>query len=90
MTSPEQIDDGGAAFPAQPMVERPRIGDVVHMHPGMSLLDWFAGQALAAMAPRVEKRDDGGFSAYGDSLTTNLLGQHAYIVADAMLKARAE
>jgi len=35
------IDDGGMAFP--------RIHDGLAKNEGMSLLDWFAGQALAGM-----------------------------------------
>ncbi len=61
-----KINDGGAAFPQSIDASGP-FG-------GMTLRDYFAGQALAAMVARGE--DDGAYAA--DS---------AYRYADAMLKA---
>jgi len=62
---PEPIADGGPAFP----VDKPGCFDMQ----GMSLRDWFAGQALAGM--RLESHvDDAAF--------------HAYMIADAMLRRR--
>jgi len=62
------INDGGPAFP------RPMVAAA----PGMTLRDWFAGQALAGMCavpvPRSTKAE-----TFADS---------AYVLADEMLKAR--
>jgi hypothetical protein len=78
-------DDGGPAFP---QVNEQRYNDPVHgvISPkdiygdapsGMSLRDWFAGQALTAMSkllPEVWNEHD--------------VAKIAYVIADAMLKAR--
>lgn len=59
-------DQGGAAFPVDARAET-----------GMSLRDWFAGQALCGLAA---KSDLGGkWVEYADA---------AYKLADAMLKRR--
>ena len=53
-------------------------------HPGMSLRDWFAGQALAGSMV-------GNYSA--ESLSPQLaagLAEEMYLVADAMLAARTQ
>ena len=66
-------DDGGPAFPARP-TERLHGGGTITAHNGMTLRDWFAGQALAGLAPCFEE--------YGD------VAGHAYRLSDAMLEAR--
>lgn len=40
--------DGGAAFP-MPSGKEPRVNETTHYNEGMSLLDYFAGQALVGM-----------------------------------------
>jgi hypothetical protein len=61
-------DDGGPAF---------AHGDHTNGgHPGMSLRDWFAGQALA------------GLLASNQGQNQNELAWLAYAAADAMLAAR--
>lgn len=80
-------EDGGPAFPG---LEEFQIFDedsgryVDHYAPanGMSLRDWFAGQALIAMHGHkaVENTERG----------VAWLADHAYLVADAMLKERAK
>lgn len=88
----EQPKDGGPAFPAKrPEKVRKRIGtragpfknediyqEVTEMValPGMSLRDWFAGQALA------------GLCAYNESAEPKVYAITAYCLADAMLEAR--
>lgn len=60
-------DDGGAAFP---------VPGSYNTSNGMSLRDWFAGQALANRYTQ-EARDD------------KKVAQWAYQIADAMLAARS-
>lgn len=71
------MDDGGPAFPAHVTVGPDDTlytsGDV---EAGMSLRDWFAGQALAGLVTRGPYVDGKAVSA------------RAYEVADAMLEAR--
>ena len=73
--------DGGPAFP---FTERNADSSYYHGHGGMSMRDWFAGQALAACYAQVlasaveccpENWRDGA-------------AQEAYQMADAMLAAR--
>ena len=72
-----QIDDGGSAFPVH--ANHVVVGDrVVAAHePGMSLRDWFAGQALA-----------GNLAYPGGDLSPESAAIMAYRYADAMLAAR--
>lgn len=69
------IDQGGAAFPCDGGSESGLYAD-----PGMSLRDWFAGQALAGMLAGVP----------GSHLipTADKLGKEAYEAADALIAAR--
>lgn len=62
--------DGGPAFP------QPDASD----NCGMSLRDWFAGQALAGILGSPETDRDATF---------DMIAQDAYDHADAMLEARA-
>jgi len=67
----DNIDNGGPAFPPHP-------GSQLQ---GMSLRDWFAGQALA------------GWFACSDTVTRSVVpfadaADHAYQAADAMLAER--
>ena len=64
------INDGGAAFPVP----------YVTLHTGMTLRDWFAGQALAGL---VFHNDYGAVSDKD-------IAKGAYKFADAMIEARKE
>lgn len=69
-----KVNDGGPAFPVTE-IERDRHQEV-YMHTamtGMTLRDYFAGQALAAIAHANGLED---------------LAMRAYALADAMLTAR--
>lgn len=74
----KQIDDGGPAFPVASWMND--HGIEVPGNDGMSLRDWFAGQALA------------GFSANPECHGWNFeqAADYAYQQADAMLAARKE
>ncbi len=71
--------DGGPAFPRVQDYDADRNSD-----PGMSLRDWFAGQAINSLVPNVKF----GFLAGFQDWTINDAATHAYAIADAMLKAR--
>ena len=73
----QKLNDGGPAFPGPAQHEVSR-----GLHEGMSLRDWFAGQALAGMLA------DPNVSARGDMV--HVLATDLYRVADAMLKARVQ
>ena len=69
----ETKNDGGPAFPVHPEIHPDEP------HAGMTLRDWFAGQALAGYfaAPYTPHRNAHDCAAY------------MYEVADAMIAARA-
>ena len=72
-------NDGGPAFPARP-TEHMAGGYMITAHHGMSLRDWFAGQALVRVM-MMNRPDHHGPADW-------LAGQ-SYEIADAMLAARA-
>lgn len=73
-------NDGGPAFP----VPDSHPGAVQVGTNGMSLRDWFAGQALAGMLSAFAKgSSDGGPARFHEANCTT-----AYDIADAMLRAR--
>ena len=65
-------DDGGPAYPVSLETACSRT-----TYPGMTLRDWFAGQALAGMA-----------STPGDIYDMQKFCEYTYDIADAMLAAR--
>jgi hypothetical protein len=71
-------DDGGQAFP-QPLAIGPS-DDMYPAYPGMTLRDWFAGQALAMMIPAYVNLPD----------SAELLARRSYAVADAMIEERTK
>lgn len=81
-------DDGGAAFPSAPPL--PFDDGLRHGGTGMSLRDWFAGQALAGIAgalTELTSRESSG-TLLLDGITGG--GALAYALADAMLAARVQ
>ena len=74
------IDDGGPAFPCSFTGQREE-------HHGMSLRDWLAGQAMAAiiskMSPQMVRREQG-------LERVRRIVRGAYDYADAMLAARSQ
>jgi len=69
-------DDGGPAFPCWSEKD----------NHGMSLRDYFAGQALAAMLPTIQVKD---WDNKDEAIVAHVSGL-AYEIADAMLAERAK
>ncbi|MBX5001849.1 hypothetical protein HJB72_28415 [Rhizobium lentis] len=67
----KEIDDGGAAFPI--------VEAGPYSKEGMSLRDWFAGQALNGLL--ASESDDQIYPTLG-------CAQRAYAMADAMISVR--
>lgn len=76
MTAPG--NDGGPAFPRT----GEGFGNPRYDEPGMSLRDWFAGQALAAYISHL------GAQSLHASCYTDECASEAYAFADAMLAER--
>ncbi|UWQ30209.1 hypothetical protein [Leisingera sp. M523] len=66
---------GGGAFP---FTEQGPGGETSIADPGMTLRDWFAGQAMA------------GLSTLATDFPASELANDAYLFADAMLKERSK
>ena len=76
-----KIDDGGPAFP-RPLQEDPH-GNYVGGDAGMTLRDYFAGQAMISIISQ------NGSNPYYRKDTAADYAEHAFAFADAMLKERA-
>lgn len=68
-----QINNGGPAFPRQP-------NEYISGHEGMTLRDWFAGQALSGLLTQSVDAAEPEFPL--------IFASAAYEVADAMIKTR--
>jgi len=73
-------NDGGPAFPQHGWTSNPEVLARMNEQFGMTLRDWFAGQALVAL-PHI---------GCGCDLNTEEAALAAYQFADAMLKARGQ
>jgi len=91
------IDDGGLAFPAKRYqavdmfidadgATRPTFADVDH--PGMTLRDWFAGQADVPWNAVIETLAIKGNKAPTVNELLTYRAELKYIEADAMISAR--
>lgn len=80
--------DGGPAFPSVWM-DRDSCGELVprEQYAGMTLRDWFAGQALAALFQTTPTDNPYLGNPEGRSLEV-WVASAAYDYADAMLRAR--
>ena len=83
MTDYTHINDGGPAFPVPGTEYNDR-------YPGMSLRDWFAGQALQGLTDTypISFLEDDSTSGHRASQICKNRAQAAYAIADAMLAAR--
>lgn len=72
------LDHNPQAF-ATPPLYNPNTGDYIHGEPGMSLRDWFAGQALSGLLG-----NSGRFIH-----DASVAARDAYRTADAMLDVRS-
>jgi hypothetical protein len=77
-------NDGGAAFPRETTVDGKRVFVGAG---GMSLRDWFAGQALAGMSERDSQLAHASIQGKEHGVP-HALANMAYETADAMLIAR--
>lgn len=86
----KEREDGGPAFPAKADVDPRGMGQsfVVSARGGMSLRDWFAGQALMSGAGPDARYSAERADSHGDSKWHDLVASSAYAFADAMLAAR--
>jgi hypothetical protein len=86
MIGKKNIDEGGFAFPTSP-IRGPNGRVLDHGSDGMSLRDWFAGQALAGMLAMPSDTDSGNFHNNCGEPFVGAAG-YAYRMADAMIAAR--
>lgn len=81
MSSEKKIDDGGPAFPCEG-----GSNSGLHPDPGMSIRDWFSGQALTDEQMRMlEDQWRAAKQNWADPVSPQTL---RYFHADAMLAAR--
>jgi hypothetical protein len=71
----EQKKDGGPAFPNQ-SVDPEKVRSLILYDRGMTLRDWFAGQALNGICGQQNEPDD--------------YAREAYAIADSMLATRSK
>lgn len=89
------MKNGGPAFPLPFLLDESRndgMGEYVDAEDagvpcGLTIRDYFAGQALAGLLANCYRRPDG---EYANSFHPNTIAHEAYVCADAMLKAREE
>jgi hypothetical protein len=90
-----EIKDGGPAFPERRatgtmvMDAHGRIQPIFETICGMSLRDWFAGQALAGAMASPHIVDHAGINKT-DAEFVSGLAVRAYMLADAMLAERSK
>jgi len=85
MIDTKQVQDGGPAFPIEPIRDHNTGEGLVDGCNGMSLRDWFAGQALIGLCVHgLGNQPDLAHGVRGG----NLEAKAAYVLADAMLRAR--
>lgn len=81
-----KVKIGGPAFPYNELSQQ--TGGVYAQHAGMSLRDWFAGQALAGIVGTNYDWFTSDSADYGSRVHS--AAHFAYSLADAMIAARAQ
>jgi hypothetical protein len=76
-TMSEPINDGGPAYPQHGWTKDPEVLERMRNQGGMTLRDWFAGQALAGL-----------LASHEINMPFDVVAPMAYRHADAMLEAR--
>jgi hypothetical protein len=79
------INDGGPAFPELPSYGTPTGTISINTKPGMSLRDYFAGQALAGYLALPEPGQAPPLTKWSHKI----IAEGCYMMADAMLAVRA-
>lgn len=84
------MKDGGSAFPKQPMIHTPNVGDTVYEQGGMSLRDYFAAAALPAIISRSFHDESASIPRFnhGFAIDRSPYADVAYQYADAMIQQR--
>lgn len=87
MSTSETFDDGGPAFPvAESVRQNPEdSADIVIVpgSPGLSLLDWFAGQALAGLCAGSPGIDYANAARYSYQHAIDMLNERERILSGA-------
>lgn len=81
------IEDGGPAFPTTWDAAN---GATLQTDGGMSLRDWFAGQALPAIVAATSAGQHNPATRDSDTHIAFAIARDAYFVADAMIAARKQ
>lgn len=79
-------DDVGPAFPHD---EKNGDGSHYHSHMGMTLRDWFAGQALVAIVGNNQLLNDLE-KAMPEARMNDMISKASYMLSDAMLAERSK
>lgn len=97
MSDEIKIDDGGPAFSTPVTKTCAEMGGFQYQsqHPGMSLRDWFAGQALVGLlatpgSPTREQCLHFGVDPDSKTAGADTYAATAYVFSDAMLRARGK
>ena len=83
-TMADKIDDGGPAFPLAGASEYQNEHDFYPHQDGMSLRDWFAGQALSN--PEIFAAFMPGMPNTQDKTYSEMIAERACTIADAVVK----
>lgn len=87
-----KVNDGGPAFPERRCTKVMATGPNGQAEPimetvgGMSLRDWFAGQAMVGLTAHPKC----GPVGHGYETATNCVAREAYALADALLSERSK